>query len=343
MSRSATFTSRVALLALLTPLWAATAAAQVRAVEVGDALAPFTLPDLDGEAFTYSAPRERAAMLVFLAPHQKRSERAVDDLRTLAAGSRRDGHPIDLLLVVSGGEGVEHFRSMRDAWGPTATATMLVDAGDVLWGRLGVVVTPTTFLIDDKGRIGWIRAGHSYDYAAEARARLGEALGTAPPPAATDGAPAPAEDLELRAGRHLRLGRMLARRGEIEPGIGELRKADTLVPGAATIRLELARLLCRAGHPEEALEVAASVEPVTPAARAEAATVAGCAHGQLGDLDEALAQLTDALAIDPESSRTLYELGRVHEARGDCEKAMDAYRRALAAQYGDDPEPATDR
>ncbi|MHC5005220.1 MAG: tetratricopeptide repeat protein [Planctomycetota bacterium] len=323
------YTLTVLLLLLLAPGLARTAHAQLRNVQAGDLMEPFALPTLDGEPFRYDLPRERATVLTFVAAHQKRSERTVEDLVELAAWLERQRRSVDVVFVISGGEGQEYFRALWQRL--ELGAPLLVDAADDLWGALGVVVTPTTLMVDPKGTIRWIRAGHSYDFAPDARANVERMLEIGGPAADATAAPAVATPAD-RARRHLRIGQVYGLKGKLDEGIAELWKADALVPDWVPVRLELARLLCRAERPEEALAVAEAIRPTNPEEGARAMMISGWALRQLGELDRALALLSDAVELDPQSSRALFELGKVYEQRGECNRAAETFRRALALE-----------
>ncbi|MHC5115217.1 MAG: hypothetical protein ACYTGP_12405, partial [Planctomycetota bacterium] len=81
-----------------------------------------------------------------MAAHQKRSDRALRDLAELQEGALQEG-PMEVLMVISDGELIDYFRRERERL--ALEATMVVDGDDVLWGRLGVVVTPTVLLVDE--------------------------------------------------------------------------------------------------------------------------------------------------------------------------------------------------
>ena len=57
----------------------------------------------------------------------------------------------------------------------------------------------------------------------------------------------------------------------------------------------------------------------------------GLAYLELGKLNEAQADLERVIAITPASSSAMVNLAKVHVARGDGEKALDQYEKALAA------------
>lgn len=333
-----THTSPLLVAFLLVVGFAPPVQAQMRNTRLGNTVDSFSLNDIDGQEISYEHRPDRITFLTILAAYQKRSDRALADLTELVSNLRKDEHAVDLLIVISGGEGIEDFRSKRDAM--TVEAPMLLDTDDALWGRLGVSVTPTTFLIDKQGIVTWIRAGHGYDFAAEAQHRSSLALGIEGVVEAAEGEPVQAlvnDSDEDRAKRHLRMGQIHARKGDVESGIAELKKAQTLSPNSVTIGLELIRLLCRSGKAEQAL---AALEHITSDSRAEIARqnmFSGWAHRLLGDLEEAAALLTEAIALDPDLVRALFELGKIYEQNGEYKQAMETYRRALSVHFDENP------
>ncbi len=223
MRWTATYLGVALAFGLCVVLMTSSAWGQLRKVGEGDGLPSFTLPTLDGQEYTHEHRQGRVSVVVFLAAYQKRSERAAGDLLEIVTELRQDAQPVDLVVVISGGEGLEYFRQQRQQHG--ITAPMLIDADDTLWGRLGIVVTPTTIISGRQGIVRWIRAGHGYDFANDARSRLKRALGTATDPGDDLVAVRALENnsLEDRAKRHVRMGQILARQGRVEAGLVRLR------------------------------------------------------------------------------------------------------------------------
>ena len=131
------------------------------------------------------------------------------------------------------------------------------------------------------------------------------------------------------------LARALARKGRLESAIAELEKVRALDPNAVDVALELGEVLCRAGKNEAVLKMAAQIKAQSSPEKAHVLMICAWARRQMGELDAAGLLLTQALALDPESPRILYESGKVHQAQGDVEKALACYRRALAEVFAD--------
>jgi tetratricopeptide (TPR) repeat protein len=310
---------------------------QLRRAKVGDKLSAFTLTDIEGNSFSYQQDTHRVLAVVFLAAHQTRSERAIVDLNRIAADLQRGGHPLDLVSVVSDSEDLAYFRQLRKDLG--LAARILLDREDHLWGKLGLTATPTVIVADPQGVIRWIRAGHGYDFSEQARSEVLQTLGLEPMKetehtrveALTNDTP------EDRASRHMRMGQALDSEGRLESAITELRKAQELAPRSVEVQLELGRLLCRAGQSEEAAAVAGRITATAPAEEAEVKMLLGWARRQLGDRDQAEKMLSESVRLNPKSVRALYELGKLYRERGDNEKAIEAYDRALAVHFREPP------
>ncbi len=56
---------------------------------------------------------------------------------------------------------------------------------------------------------------------------------------------------------------------------------------------------------------------------------------QTNQLDAAEKLLVEATTRNPKSSRGFFELGKIYQARGQFEKAMVSYRKALAKLFGE--------
>ena len=81
----------------------------------------------------------------------------------------------------------------------------------------------------------------------------------------------------------------------------------------------------------QAIEAIKTIKQVNPA---KVLIITGWAKRQLGELDTAEKLLLEAVDLNPKSSRGFYELGKVHEEKGESAKAMKAYHKALRLVFG---------
>jgi Tfp pilus assembly protein PilF len=306
----------------------------LRKVRVGDPMPEFSLPDPNGTVFHYTHGPARVLGVVILQATQSNLPRLVDDVETLAQTLKAETSAFDCVGVMSGPGAREYLRShgpnMREAF------PILVDPDFAFWGKLGVIAAPTAVVVGPDHKIQWVKAGYGYDFVAGFHLQMSKALGLASDAQAT----VQVETLEndsrrARRDRHIQLARTLARKGRLDLATDELQKLRQLDPNAVDVDLELAEVLCRAGKNEAALKAVAAAQVRTDPDRAHALLISAWARRQMGELDPAEALLSQALKLEPQSPRLTYELGKVYQSKGDAEKALDCYRRALAEVFGD--------
>ncbi len=307
----------------------------LRRIRVGDTMPEFSLSDVNGTTVHYGGKEPRPMGIVILQAGQSQRERLVADIEALVQKLRLEGAVFDCLGVMTG-PGTSEFLRSRDADG-RAALPIFADPNFAFWGQLGVIATPTAVVVGADHKVQWIKAGYGYDFVAGFHAQLNKALGlTNVTDASVHVETLANSSARARRDRHIQLARTLAKKGRLEPAIAELEKVRELEPNAVDVALELGEVLCRAGKNEAALKIAAQVKAESDPDKARAMLISAWARRQMGDLEAAAAILTKALALDPESSRILYESGKVHQARGESEKALTCYRRALAGIFGED-------
>jgi Tfp pilus assembly protein PilF len=86
---------------------------------------------------------------------------------------------------------------------------------------------------------------------------------------------------------------------------------------------------------KEALEVIGKIKTTKKAEKARALLISGWAKRQMGELDTAEKFLLQSTKLNPQSSRAFFELGQVHQAKGEVEKAMKAYYSALSQVFSE--------
>jgi len=248
---------RLALLAL--PLAAPLRAA--RAEAPGERLDNPELPTLDGGRARLLGAAGEVSVFVFARPGQEHSARMLREM----AGCKADlaGKPVRFAVVVSSSAAPAEARAALAEAGLSVPA--LVDAGDALYGRLGVKLHPVVGLADREGRLAALVPYQAVNYREAVRARIRFLLGEidegalsralAPPRADMPGATAASV-----ASRDLALGRLQLERGEGEKALASARKALSLAPDSAVAHGLAARALASLRRcPEAAADVAAAL------------------------------------------------------------------------------------
>ena len=322
-------------------LAAVPACAALRKAKLGEQMPSFSLPDLEGHTHTYAHGGQRVFLIAFLTASQKNCQDAWQDLLKIASDFEPQASSLKVLAVVAQADGADRLNTPEPGQEPKIP--VLLDEKYELWGTLGVIATPTVLVVTRNDTIGWVKAGYGYDFVPAVEAHLREALGLADPNQLADlTAVAALENAtnQARAKRHLNVAQMFKRKGKITSAIAELHKARELAPESPEVLSELGLLMCQAGQPAQASEVAdllAGNEQTAPSKvyHAREQLIRGWAQRLLGDMVSAEESLRLSVQLDPNSPRSQFELGKLYQATERHEQAMRAYRTALESLFGE--------
>jgi len=303
---------------------------QVRKVALGAPMPAFSLTTLDGETLFSSSLEGQVVVLVYLAAGQRNSEKAVEEAdEVLNRLNLMEAGDVRLLFVTAdAGQRDQLAAFLKEA---DIERTLAFDEQRTLYGELGLVVFPTTLLIDRAGRLAHVistrRTSYSYVLDAYVRHTLGllDDDGLREQLSAHNVGLASPESI---AARHKAVARLLLDKGLTDGARRELEKALELDPDNAQIRLDLADLFLNSQALDECLEIVDAVLLEDPDHR-RALLLRGIALFENGQLEEARSVLESALVLNPDPVRAYYYLGRVYEERGELSTAIQRYREAL--------------
>ena len=306
----------------------------LRKVKVGEGMPEFSSPDSNGGTFAYKHGRRKVLALAFLPTSQRRMERTLSDIEKVLDSLRENTEQLHFIGVVSGPLAKDFLKPRKP--GEKHTFPVLLDGDFQLWGRLGVIAAPTIIVVGKDDKVLWIKAGYGYDFVPVVRAYINQALGIAQETTPEDAHQVKTvtnDTIAARIQRHLQMAKMLEKKGRVESAISELRKAAMLDPNSTEPTLELGELFCRAGRNKEALNLVEKLRTTKKADKARLLLISGWARRQMGELETAEKLLLEATTLEPTSIRTLFELGKIHQARGQTEKAMKSYYKALTIVF----------
>jgi len=315
---------------------AAPSQAGLRKTKIGDIMPEFSLPDSNGVSFTYKHGGNKVLAIALMPTTPGQFQRIATEIEQAVADLQKKAEEIDLVGVLSGQAGKEALASGKLP--ATKAFRVLLDEKYELWGKLGVIAVPTVLVVGKDDKILWIKAGYDYNFVPVARVYLNQALGVAQEATAEDAAKFKTVanyTLAARAERHLQMAKMFEEKGRIDSAVAETQKAIELDPNSVETVLELGALLCRAGRSKEALDVAEKLDVTKGPVGAERLLIAGWAKRQLGNLEAAEKDLLEATRMDMRSGRGFFELGRVYQAKGEKDKALEAYYHALTLVFGE--------
>jgi tetratricopeptide (TPR) repeat protein len=310
-------------------LFCTTLQARRHAFEAGDQMPEFSATTLSGQVFTFKQNTGKALMVVFLSPKQKRSARATEDIEKIVRELEANAERLDTVIAVDDPNGVEFQSKQIDQ---KKNIHILLDSKYKLWGKFGIIATPTVVISDTNDKVLYVKAGYGYDFVPTVRAYVNQALGLAQKTTPQDAGRVKIvsnNTTAARIKRHLQMAKMLEQKDRFESAIAEIQKARKLDPNSPEAALELGELFCRAGRSKAALEITESLSVTSRLDKARMLLISGWAKRQMGELDTAEKFLLEATKLDPKSARALFELGKIYQAKQQNDKAMETYYKAL--------------
>lgn len=336
-SNRAAFTAWVGGLAVLLSA-GGTARADLN-IKIGDPMPSFSLPRADGGSGEFSLTQliGRPSIVVFWRPNQTLSLDALRDIKTLSEeiGADRVG-----IVAVDASSSTAQDVTAALA-GATFPFPVLLDPQRRLYGKIGVIVCPTTLLLDGEGVLRFKIASHPRQFGNVLRARIRFLVGD------LDEAGMKREieptalkiDQDLAAAwRMFNLGRRLQSQGKSDQAVAVFEQAVTQYPSLPEARCTLGFIKLASGDLATAAEhfqTALNHHPGSATARlGQAAVLARTNHGQ-----QAEEMLLALLGRESIAVRVRYELGRIYHARGEIDRAVTFYEDALSGVYPEASRP----
>ncbi len=303
------------------------------------ALTPeFSAVDTTGKPFAFKRSSGKVLILAFLSSQKKNSQKAVEDI--FGALSSIPSDRLTSLQVAFVMQNVDNREFIAAIQKETPCPVHILDDDRYdIWGKFGVIATPTVLISDPNGRVICVKPGHTYDFATVVKSRLFQALEIpydVNPDKASTVRTVANSTMSAKAKRHLQMAKSLARKGKVVSAIDQAQIAYEIDPNLPEVALELGELLCRAGRAQEAIKLISTLSVQNRRDKARINLTLGWANRQMGKLEQAAKFLLEGIQQDATSPRLFFELGRIYQKRSDSEKAMQAYFRALQLIYGED-------
>ena len=310
-----------------------------RRIGIGNKIPEFSASDISGKLFDYKHGSGKVLIAVFLYSQQKQSAQAATDIKRILSKLRSQTQRLSVVVAVDDPNNQTFVRSDPNSPEPNepgVVVNVVADTERKLWGKFGIIATPTVIISDTNDTVLWVKAGHGYDFAPVVQARLNQALGIAQeidPNEAGRVRTVTNATVAARIKRRLQMAKMLQKKGRIESAITQMKKARELDPNSVELALEIGNLLCSIGQGKSALEILKGVEPRGNIEKSKMLIITGWAKRQMSNFEEAEKLLLEATKLNPKSGRAFFELGQIYQARGDVEKAMLTYYQALTLVF----------
>jgi len=299
----------------------------LRNVNRGEPVPAYRLETMTGATVDSAEYADKVVVLVYVVARQRSSERAAADADAIVKAL--EDQPVELLFVTADSGRRDYFEQLWKE--KSIEAPLAFDPERKLYADLGLIVFTTTVIIDRQGRLAHAIATRGTNYRQSLDGYIRHTLGLLDDAGLEQHLKArsfPRDTPRSLASRHRSAARLLRDKNLNAEAEGELLKALELDPQNIDARLDLADLCLRLDRIDEAsryIDEALAID----ARRRRAKLLRGITLFRQNRLDEAEAILTEALVLNPDPARTHYYLGRINEARGDKDKAIEHYRQSL--------------
>ena len=302
----------------------------LRNIKVGDAIPAFSIQALDGTRTSNETYKGRPLLLVFARPEHEKSLKALRVANRILKG--RTETKLAVLAVSTKPGSDEYFK--RIATELTLTYPVAMDPDRRMYGAFGLVVAPTTLLIDETGVLRFELAHMPPSYDRQLRLHTDLLLGRLTREehdkrlTISDETTVKGQDAWTR---RLGLAEALLEQkklGQALPILIELYAEKDAVALGTLIGTTLIELK-RVDEAAKYLEPLAGRQPDSPKVKYALALL------EVARSNDKAAEryLIESLAVSPDKGPIHYQLGRVYERRGDLAKAVQHYRKALEGVY----------
>ncbi len=306
----------------------ATIPAASRDFNPGDPAPDFALQDANGAEFTLTSMQGKVVIVVFWRAEQKRSDDALTTLQPIYEGFKEQG--VEVIAISNGVIGPEVIAKTKQS--KKLTFPMLHDTEEKVYGDYGVIVAPSTFIVDKEGKLSYYYPGYRDDFSRQIFGRVEVLLGKKTlaelqaelePPKRPE-----TSESEKKARRYMNMGNRLMGKGMARSAMLQYEKAVKAKPDLFVAHLRLGDIYLEQKKLEKAdaaFKQAAELKPHS-----------GDAHAGQGDvlffqgqMEKALEMLQIALKLNPKLARAHYRLGRIYEEQKQMDSALKEYKMAL--------------
>lgn len=288
----------------------------------------FALQDVNGTNFALADMRSRIVIIIFWRAEQKRSIDALAALQTIYEEFKEQGvEVVALSKSVSGAEVISKTKQSKQISFP-----LLHDPEEKAYGDYGVIVTPSTFIVDKAGKLSYYYPGYRPDFSRQIIGQVEVLLGRKTlEQLQAELQPVKRPEIsenEKKARIYMKMGDRLLEKGMARSAMLQYEKAVREKPDLFEAHLHLGGIYLNQEKLEEADAAFRQAIQLKPHSGEAHAGLADVLFFQ-GQLEKSIEMLQVALRLNPKLARAHYRLGRVYEEQKQIEDALREYRMAL--------------
>lgn len=299
----------------------------LRHIKVGDPIPSYQLTTMDGTMVDSDQTENKVMVLIYIVARQRGSEHAITEANKIIRDLK--DHPVELLIVTAN---IDQMPYLEKFWSDQSIQTPLAfDPDRKLYAELGLIAFPSTLIIDRQGRLAHAISTHSPNYPHLLEGYTRHTLGLIDDTGLEEHLKIRSQQLSSPkdlSSRHRTVARLMRGKGLLAAAEDELHEALKLDPGNTDTLLDLADLYLQVKRIDEAEKLINQVLE-TNAEHRRGMLLKGILLFRQSNFDQAEAILNDALILNPNPARTHFYLGRIHEAKGNTDRALYHYHQAL--------------
>jgi len=295
-------------------------------ISLGEQAPDFNLRSASGEPVASSEFKGKTLVLIFWRTGQSRSVMALKEAAEIMRDYEKKG--VSVIGVIEEAESLEEAQKVFED--NKISYPLLIDDRQA-YSDFGIRVFPTTVIIDKDGLLAYDIPSHPLTYKIKlegyVRKLIGEIdedqLKTALSPKKEK-----KDDALLESERKYNLAMNFVQMRMMDQAVAAAKESVAVKPDVAKSHILLGFLYLNTDDADNALmafEKALELEPDSN----DAKTGKGGALVAKGEIDSAIAILTEAAVANPHAQMTYYELGRAYELKGDQEKSIEMYKKAI--------------
>jgi peroxiredoxin len=296
-------------------------------VSSGEVAPDFTLSSVEGESVSLSDYKGRAAVIIYWRTGQKRSLLALKDCRDIL--EKFKGKEVNVISIIAESDSQEEAKGILKDNG--IEYPLFIDYNRKIYSNYGIRVYPSTVIIDKEGMIAYAMPSHPFTYKKILEEYIKKALGEIDEGELKEALSPHKEEPDrasLEAFRLYNLALKFTESGMIDLAVDTAIKSAEAKPDMSESHILLGFLYLQNKEADKALDSFNSALKLDPGSNDVKTGIAGALILK-GEIDEAIKILEAAAVANPYPQMTYYELGRAYELKGEKDRSIEMYKKAI--------------
>jgi len=296
-------------------------------VSTGEQAPDFTLPSIDGSTVSLTNFKGSVVVFIYFRLEQTRSFMALEEINNIR--TKYGEKEVQFIGINAEKDKKDELLNKMDEL--NIDFPILLDLERDVYGSYGISVYPTTLIIDREGKFIYGLPGHALTYKMALEGHLKFILGEITEKEMEEIVHPHQKHIDeaiLMAHRKYNLALKFTEARLFDQAIEFVKQSIAAGPDMVKSHILLGYLYLDAKETDNAIEQFNTALHIDPSSK-DAGTGLGAALIDTGNFDRAIDVLSKALLLNPGPERTLYELGRAYELKGDKENSDAMYKKSL--------------